>query len=197
MAVKVTDKIVQLPEQSGTLAAAETNTWILAAKATGFVAVDDAGVEQPVGGAAGVTSGVRAHTTTLDVIADSSDLLITFDAAVYDTDDYYSAGSPQQLAIPSNGLYLFQVDVVFYFDGTSIGSYAPVLVNAAHGSHVWGTNTYVIDDTETYSLSACYVANATASDLATVTVKNKTGGAITVYTAMTITRLGDALATPA
>lgn len=196
MAVKITDTHVQLPEQSGPLAAADTNTWRLAAKAAGIVAVDDAGAETVLGAGGGVSSGVRAHTTSLDVIGDSSELLITFDAAVYDTDGYYNGGNPQQLTIPSNGLYLCQIDVVFYYDSVSITSSAPVYVNATHNSHAWGTSVFSSDDEDAYSLSACYVANAAANDVLTVTIKNKTGAPITAYTAMTITRLGDALSTP-
>lgn len=197
MAVKVTDQFVQLPEQSGTLPAAESNTWRLAAKATGFVAVDDAGAETTLGGGGGgVTGGVRAHTTTLDVIGESSSLGIAFDAAVYDTDGYYNAGTPDVLTIPTSGLYLCQIDIVFFYDGVSIGSQAMVYVNAFHNSHAWGTAVFADNDQDPYSLSACYVANAAANDTLSVTIQNNTGGAITVYTAMTVTRLGSALVTP-
>lgn len=105
MAVRITDTHLQLPEQSGSPAASDTNSWRLIAKSGGLVAVDDSAGEFPL-----LTSGadvalednplLAAERTTATTPASGYRKLYAKSDGWYDLDD---TGTETQIGSGSGG----------------------------------------------------------------------------------------------
>lgn len=140
-------------------------------------------------------TSARVRRTTDQSTSNATLTDITFDAARWDDGGYWDSGTPEQLTVPSDGLYLFTAHVEW--DNNSTGKRvvlielndATVISVTEHGAAGAGT--------QSTNQTTSTVWRCTAGDYAKVVVRQYSGGALAVKALsayspeFTVTRLAD------
>lgn len=125
------------------------------------------------GGGSGTISGAKVFRSTTQSIPNTTVTAISFDTELYDTDNYWTVGSPTIFTIPATGTYLISACIAFTAGSAVQGSLLMEVNGAAtsarnsHNMMTGGNQTF-------YNVST--IISATAGDTVTVNAFQATGG---------------------